>query len=39
MSIDVSFADGHAEQVRLKDLWLLRWNRIFEPTEVQVPAQ
>jgi prepilin-type N-terminal cleavage/methylation domain-containing protein len=39
MSIDISFADGHAEQVRLKDLWLLRWNRIFEPTEVQVPAQ
>jgi prepilin-type N-terminal cleavage/methylation domain-containing protein len=39
MTIDVSFADGHAEQIRLKDLWLLKWNRVFEPTEIQFPAQ
>lgn len=38
LAINVSFADGHADRIRLEDLWSLRWNKVFEPVEVQVPA-
>jgi len=38
LAINLSFADGHAAHVKLEDLWSLRWNKLFEPTHVQVPA-
>ena len=30
-AINVSFADGHAEWVKLPDLWALMWNRTWDP--------
>jgi len=38
MAINLSFADGHAGRVQLEDLWKLKWNKKFEPVDVQVPA-
>ena len=37
MAINVVFADNHAEQVKLEDLWKLRWSKSFQRTEVEVP--
>jgi prepilin-type N-terminal cleavage/methylation domain-containing protein/prepilin-type processing-associated H-X9-DG protein len=31
MAVNVSFIDGHADKVRLEELWTIRWNRRFEP--------
>ncbi|MHC4912502.1 MAG: type II secretion system protein [Planctomycetota bacterium] len=36
LAINLSFADGHAAHVKLEDLWLLRWNKFFEPTQVDI---
>jgi prepilin-type N-terminal cleavage/methylation domain-containing protein/prepilin-type processing-associated H-X9-DG protein len=30
MGINVSFVDGHAQKVRLENLWSLKWNRTFQ---------
>jgi len=30
MAINSSFADGHAEKVKLENLWSLKWNRTFQ---------
>ena len=38
LAVNLSFADGHAGLVKLEDLWYLRWNKAFEPTDVKVPA-
>ena len=32
MAINVGFTDGHTEKVKLKDLWLLKWNKSFNTT-------
>jgi prepilin-type processing-associated H-X9-DG protein len=31
-TINVSFADGHVEQVKLDELWSFTWSRVFVPT-------
>ena len=36
-SINIVFLDGHAETVRLEDLWRLRWNSKFVPRSVTLP--
>ncbi len=37
-AITVSFLDGHAEAVKLADLWTLSWHKGFEPrTDIVVP--
>lgn len=36
-AINVAFLDGHAERVTLEDLWKLRWNNLFRPTQVVIP--
>lgn len=36
-AINVVFLDGHAEPVRLADLWKLKWNNAFTPREVVIP--
>ena len=36
-AINIAFLDGHAERVRLEDLWKLRWNNSFEPRNVVIP--
>ena len=39
-SINVVFADGHASNVGLNELWQLRWNKLFKPrTDVKVPKK
>jgi prepilin-type N-terminal cleavage/methylation domain-containing protein/prepilin-type processing-associated H-X9-DG protein len=37
-AINVLFADGHARTVPLAELWRLKWNELFEPTGVTLPA-
>ena len=36
-AINVVFLDGHARTVPLAELWKLKWNRRFVPTEVTLP--
>ena len=36
-SVNVVFVDGHAETVRLADLWKLRWSRVFQDRDVVIP--
>lgn len=31
MAINASFLDGHAEKVKLRDLWTLKWNKASRP--------
>lgn len=33
MSVNLSFADGHASSTRLEDLWSFQWSRVFEPRD------
>ena len=37
-AINVVFLDGHARTVPLEELWKLKWNAEFEPTDVVLPA-
>jgi len=39
MAINMSFSDGHTELVELGDLWMLKWNKAFKPTKIQVPPE
>ena len=36
---NVLFLDGHAATVPLADLWRLKWNEKFEPTQITLPAE
>lgn len=36
-AINIAFLDGHSERVNLEDLWKLRWNRSFVPSNVVLP--
>jgi prepilin-type N-terminal cleavage/methylation domain-containing protein/prepilin-type processing-associated H-X9-DG protein len=36
-AINIAFLDGHAERVGLEELWKLRWNNAFKPSNVTVP--
>ena len=36
---NVAFADGHAEAVKLPDLWTLRWNQNWNPTQSDLQAE
>jgi prepilin-type processing-associated H-X9-DG protein len=36
-AINVSFADGHVERVRLPDLWGLQWSSATIPQNVMIP--
>lgn len=36
-AINVAFLDGHCEGVNLEDLWKLRWNNSFVPSNVVLP--
>jgi prepilin-type processing-associated H-X9-DG protein len=36
-AINIVFLDGHAQTVRLPELWKLKWHRNFVPTEMAVP--
>jgi prepilin-type N-terminal cleavage/methylation domain-containing protein/prepilin-type processing-associated H-X9-DG protein len=38
-SVNVVFADGHATNNDLNQLWELKWNRLFKPTKVSVPKR
>ena len=38
-SINVVFADGHAQNVDLNGLWQLKWNKLFKATKVSVPRK
>ena len=35
---NIVFADGHAETVPLENLWKLKWNKGWKPTDVTLPA-
>jgi prepilin-type processing-associated H-X9-DG protein len=35
--INVAFLDGHAQSVPLANLWRLKWNNVWEPTNVTLP--
>jgi hypothetical protein len=38
MAINIGFVDSHAEKVSLKDMWTLRWHRLFKPNnDVSIP--
>jgi prepilin-type N-terminal cleavage/methylation domain-containing protein/prepilin-type processing-associated H-X9-DG protein len=39
MAINVSFADGHAESVKLGDLWAIKWNKTFKIQNLRVPFE
>jgi prepilin-type N-terminal cleavage/methylation domain-containing protein/prepilin-type processing-associated H-X9-DG protein len=36
---NIAFADGHAAPVALEDLWRLKWNAEFVPTDVTLPRE
>lgn len=36
-AVNIAFLDGHAERVKLEELWKLQWNTMFEPSEVKLP--
>jgi len=36
-SVNIAFLAGNAENVSLERLWLLKWNKMFTPTEIAVP--
>lgn len=36
-AINIAFLDGHCERVNLEDLWKLRWNNSFVPSDVVLP--
>jgi len=38
-SINVVFADGHAQNVDLNGLWQLKWNKLFKQMKVSVPRK
>ena len=38
-AINVAFMDGHAATTPLPELWRLRWNAVFVPTHVTLPAR
>ena len=38
-AINVVFLDGHARRVPLEELWRLKWNRNFHPTNVTLPLE
>ena len=38
-AINLVFVDGHARTVPLPELWRLKWNRRFEPTDVTLPPE
>lgn len=36
-SVCSGFTDGSARRIRLPDLWRLRWSRIYQPSDVEIP--
>jgi prepilin-type processing-associated H-X9-DG protein len=36
--VNAAFLDGHAESVRLPDLWTLKWSRAFTPKVFRIPG-
>lgn len=36
MAINIAFADGHAGRVELANLWKLKWNKSFEPVDIEM---
>ena len=38
MATNVSFTDGHAQLVKLEDLWKLKWNKTFLLQDVRMPV-
>jgi prepilin-type processing-associated H-X9-DG protein len=36
-AINIAFLDGHCERTNLEELWKLRWNNSFEPSDVVLP--
>jgi prepilin-type processing-associated H-X9-DG protein len=38
-AINIVFMDWHAETVPLPELWRLKWNAVFVPTEVSLPVR
>jgi prepilin-type processing-associated H-X9-DG protein len=38
-AVNMVFLDGHAETVELTELWRLRWNAQFIPTQVTLPSR
>jgi prepilin-type processing-associated H-X9-DG protein len=38
-AINVAFLDGHARTVPAAELWQLKWNSVWVPTNVTLPAK
>ncbi|HZN67650.1 MAG TPA: type II secretion system protein [Tepidisphaeraceae bacterium] len=38
-AINVVFLDGHARSVPLAELWQLKWNKVWVPTQVALPKE
>ena len=36
MATNIVYVDGHAEKVKLKDLWMQRWNKGFNTQKVEL---
>jgi prepilin-type processing-associated H-X9-DG protein len=36
-AVNIAFLDGHAERINLEELWKLRWNNAFVPSNVVLP--
>jgi prepilin-type processing-associated H-X9-DG protein len=36
-AVNLAFLDGHAENVRLEDLWKQQWNADFTTKDVNMP--
>ena len=36
MATNIVYVDGHAEKVKLEDLWMQRWNKGFNTQKVDV---
>lgn len=36
-AVNIAFMDGHAERIKLEELWKLHWNGTFKPSDVVLP--
>lgn len=36
-AVNIAFLDGRAGRITLEDLWKLRWNSSFRPTQIVLP--